>query len=65
MLTNWDNYRRGSTPQQIQDNDDEDMDPFVLARKQKQAKQNNNYFKQDKYVEDANITTQVRKNKRR
>ena len=64
MMTKWDNYRRGTTPQQIQDNDDEDMDPFVLARKQKQAKQTN-YFKQDKYVEDANITTQVRKNKRR
>ena len=64
MMTKWDNYRRGTTPQQIQDNDDEDMDPFVLARKQKQAKQTN-YFKQDKYVEDSNIKTQVRKNKRR
>lgn len=56
MLTNWDNYRRGTTPQQIQDNDDEDMDPFVIARKQKQAKQTDNYFKQD-----SNISTQVRK----
>ena len=65
MMTKWDNYRRGTTPQQIQDNDDEDMDPFVIARKQKQAKQTNNYFKQDKYVEDSNISTQVRKNKRR
>ena len=65
MMTNWDNYRRGTTPQQIQDNDEEDMDPFVIARKQKQAKQTNNYFKQDKYVEDSNINTQVRKNKRR
>ena len=65
MMTKWDNYRRGTTPQQIQDNDDEDMDPFVIARKQKQAKQTNNYFKQDKYVEDSNIKTQVRKNKRR
>lgn len=41
MMTNWDNYRRGTTPQQIQDNDDEDMNPFVIARKQKQAKQTN------------------------
>ena len=65
MMTKWDSYRRGTTPQQIQDNDDEDMDPFVIARKQKQAKQANNYFKQDKYVEDSNISTQVRKNKRR
>lgn len=45
MMTKWDNYRRGTTPQQIQDNDDEDMDPFVLARKQRQAKQTNNYYK--------------------
>ena len=65
MLNKWDNYRRGTTPQQIQDNDDEDMDPFVIARKQKQARQTDNYFKQDKYVEDSNIKTQVRKNKRR
>ena len=65
MMTNWDNYRRGLTPQQIQDNDDEDMDPFVIARKQKQARQTDNYFKQDKYVEDSKISTQVRKNKRR
>lgn len=65
MMTNWDNYRRGSTPQQIQDKDDEDMDPFVIARKQKQARQTENYFKQDKYVEDSKISTQVRKNKRR
>ena len=60
MMTKWDNYRRGTTPQQIQDNDDEDMDPFVIARKQKQAKQTDNYFKKDN-----NIKTQVRKNKRR
>ena len=60
MMTKWDSYRRGTTPQQIQDNDDEDMDPFVLARKQKQAKQTDNYFKQDN-----KISTQVRKNKRR
>ena len=47
MMTNWDNYRRGTTPQQTQDNDDEDMDPFVLARKQRNKKQQeqNNYFK--------------------
>lgn len=63
MLTKWDNYRRGTTPDTIED-DEEDMDPFVIARKQKQAKQTN-YFKKDKYVEDANITTQVRKNKRK
>ena len=60
MMTKWDNYRRGTTPQQIQDQDDEDMDPFVIARKQKQAKQTDNYFKQEN-----NISTQVRKNKRR
>lgn len=46
MMTKWDNYRRGTTPQQIQDNDDEDMDPFVLARKQRNKKQEqNNYLK--------------------
>ena len=60
MMNKWDSYRRGTTPQQIQDNDDEDMDPFVIARKQKQARQNDNYFKQE-----SNISTQVRKNKRR
>ena len=43
MMTKWDNYRRGTTPQQIQDNDEEDMDPFVLARKQRDKKQNNNF----------------------
>lgn len=43
MMTKWDNYRRGTTPQQIQDNDDEDMDPFVLARKNRNKKQNNDY----------------------
>ena len=63
MMNKWDSYRRGTTPQQIQDNDDEDMDPFVIARKQKQARQTDNYFKQDK--EDSKISTQVRKNKRR
>ena len=45
MLTNWDNYRRGTTPQTIPQDQDEDLDPFVIARKQKQAKQTNNYFK--------------------
>lgn len=47
MLTKWDNYRRGTTPQQIQDNEDEDVDPFVLARKQrdKKQKEQNNYLK--------------------
>lgn len=70
MMTNWDNYRRGKTPKTI---DDDDVDVMALARKQReklknkqeQAKQNDNYFKQDKYVEDSNIKTQVRKNKRR
>ena len=44
MLTNWDNYRRGTTPQQIQDND---VDVYALARKQREKKQQeqNNYFK--------------------
>ena len=66
MMTKWDDYRKGTTPKQIQDNDDDkDMNPFVIARKQKQAKQTNNYFKQDEYVEDSKISTQVRKNKRR
>lgn len=60
MMTKWDSYRRGTTPQQIQDDDDED-NPFVIARKQKQAKQTN-YFKQDKYVEDTkNINTSKKK----
>lgn len=47
MMTKWDNYRRGTTPQQTQDNYDEDLDPFVLARKQRDKKQQeqNNYFK--------------------
>ena len=34
MMTKWDSYRRGTTPQQIQDNDD-DMNPFFLARKKR------------------------------
>ena len=70
MMANWDNYRRGTTPKTI---DDDDVDVMALARKQReklkkkqeQAKQNDNYFKQDKYVEDSNIKTQVRKNRRR
>ena len=66
MMTKWDNYRRGTTPQQIQDND---VDVMALARKQREKLKNkqeqNNYFKQDKYVEDSNINTQVRKNRRR
>ena len=46
MMTNWDNYRRGTTPQQIQDND---VDVMALARKQreklKKQQEQNNYFK--------------------
>lgn len=44
MMANWDNYRRGTTPKTI---DDEDIDPFVLARKQrdKKQKEQDNYFK--------------------
>lgn len=47
MITKWDNYRRETTPQQIQDNDDKDMNPFVIARKQRDKKQQeqNNYLK--------------------
>ena len=62
MMTNWDNYRRSTTPKTI---DDDDLDVYSLARKQREKKQTDNYFKQDKYVEDSNISTQVRKNKRR
>ena len=46
MMTKWDNYRRGTTPQQIQDND---VDVMALARKQreklKKKQEQNNYFK--------------------
>ena len=46
MMTNWDNYRRGTTPQQIQDND---VDVMALARKQreklKKKQEQDNYFK--------------------
>ena len=46
MMTNWDNYRRGTTPQQIQDND---VDVMALARKQREKLKNkqeqDNYFK--------------------
>ena len=46
MITNWDNYRRGTTPQQIQDND---VDVMALARKQrenlKKKQEQDNYFK--------------------
>ena len=46
MMTKWDNYRRGTTPQQIQDND---VDVMALARKQreklKKKQEQDNYFK--------------------
>ena len=46
MLNKWDNYRRGTTPQQIQDND---VDVMALARKQreklKKKQEQDNYFK--------------------
>ena len=46
MMTKWDNYRRGTTPQQIQD---EDVDVMALARKQreklKKKQEQDNYFK--------------------
>lgn len=44
MMANWDNYRRGTTPKTIDDND---LDVFSLARKQRNKKQQeqNNYFK--------------------
>lgn len=46
MLTKWDNYRRDTTPQQIQDND---VDVMALARKQreklKKKQEQDNYFK--------------------
>ena len=62
MMNKWEEYIKNKTPKTI---DDDDLDVFSLARKQRQSKQTNNYFKQDKYVEDSNIKTQVRKNKRR
>ena len=43
MMTKWDNYRRGTTPKTI---DDEDLDVYSLARKQRNKKQEqDNYFK--------------------
>ena len=46
MMTKWDKYRRGTTPQQIQDND---VDVMALARKQreklKKKQEQDNYFK--------------------
>ena len=66
MMNKWDEYIKNKTPKTI---DDDDLDVYSLARKQREKLKNkqeqNNYFKQDKYVEDSNINTQVRKNKRR
>ena len=46
MMTNWDNYRRGTTPKTI---DDDDVDVMALARKQREKLKKNqeqdNYFK--------------------
>lgn len=44
MITKWEEYIKNTTPKTI---DDEDMDPFVLARKQrdKKQKEQDNYFK--------------------
>ena len=47
MMANWDNYRRGTTPKTI---DDDDLDVMALARKQreklkKKQKEQDNYFK--------------------
>ena len=44
MMANWDNYRRGTTPKTI---DDDDLDVYALARKQRNKKQQeqDNYFK--------------------
>jgi len=41
MMIKWDNYRKGTTPATIED---DDMDVFALARKQRDKKQDN-YFK--------------------
>lgn len=41
MMTKWDNYRKGTTPKTIED---DDMDVFALARNQRDKKQDN-YFK--------------------
>ena len=44
MMANWDNYRRGTTPKTI---DDDDLDVYSLAKKQRNKKQQeqDNYFK--------------------
>ena len=41
MMRKWDNYRKGTTPETIED---DNMDVFALARKQRDKKQDN-YFK--------------------
>ena len=41
MMTKWDNYRKGTTPKTIED---DDMDVFALARNKRDKKQDN-YFK--------------------
>ena len=47
MMTKWDNYRRGTTPKTIED---DDLDVMALARKQreklKKKQEQDNYFKQ-------------------
>ena len=39
MMTKWDKYRRGKKPKKIKNNEDEEMNPLVLAIKQRNKKQ--------------------------